>query len=87
MDPDLRRDDTLCAERSKSHSRLRDVKFNSSPPIRGARRFARRGQWRPVDAARAHHSLLDTVTMRRTLLLSSLYVFALTLLALPYSFA
>jgi hypothetical protein len=39
---------------------------------------------RPVDAAQARHLPLDTTTMRRTLLLSSLYVFALTLLALPY---
>lgn len=30
---------------------------------------------------------LDIITMRRTLLLSSLYVFALTLLALPYGLA
>lgn len=30
---------------------------------------------------------LDIITMRRTLLLSSLYMFALTLLALPYGLA
>jgi hypothetical protein len=39
---------------------------------------------RPADAAPARRLPLDIITMRRTLLLSSLYVFALTLLALPY---